>query len=218
MSNHTKGYCRDNAILSVLKEWHVLNSEQLKLLFFKNVSLRMAQKRLSRLTAMGKVQRQRDYMCQPYYYYLEQSLGQISHRIGVNWIRMWLLQGINSWGDTLYHWQYEPNYNTVRPDGFVGMKNTFTGKKRFYFIERECDTNPFKKVKLYNDLFASGDCDGAWWAEMSGGKFPAIIIIVESPARMDRVKKLIEKGNKHGLEFKVYLLDQIISEVKGANV
>ena len=217
MSNHTKGFCRDNAILSALKEWQLLDSEQLKLLFFKTVSLRMAQKRLSRLTDLHKVHRGRDYMCQPYYYYLERKPGQISHRLGVNWIRMWLQQSNKSWGDTLYLWQYEPNYNTIRPDAFVGVKNTITGKTRFYFIERECDTNPFKKVKLYNDLFASGSCDSAWWVEHSE-RFPAVIIVVESPARMEVVKKLIEKDNKHGLEFKIYLLSQIISEVKGAKV
>lgn len=217
MSNHTKGFCRDNAILAALKEWQVLDSEQLKLLFFKSVSLRMAQKRLSRLTVLHKVHRQRDYMCQPYYYYLERKPGQINHRLGVNWIRMWLQQSTNSWGDTLYLWQYEPNYNTVRPDGFVGMKNTFTGKTRFCFIERECDTNPFIKVKLYNDLYASGSCGGTWWAKQSD-RFPAIVVVVESAARMDAVKKLIEKDNKHGLEFKVYLLDQIIRDVKGVSI
>lgn len=216
MSNHTKGYHRDNAILGALKEWQVLNTEQIQLLFFKNVSLRMAQKRLQRLTTLKKIHRQRDYIGQSFYYYLEQKPGQSNHKLGVNWIRLWLQQSLKSW-EVPHLWQYEPNYKSIRPDAFVAIKNVITGKLRFCFIERECDTNPFKKVKLYNDLYSTGGYCDAWWTE-EAVRFPIVVVVVETTGRMETVKKLIEKDNKHGLEFKVYLLNQIVRELKGEKV
>ena len=213
MNNHQKCYRRDNELLAALNEWGVLNTEHIQQLFFSNVSLRMAQKRLQRLVELKKVLRARDYTGQPFYYYLERRPGQSEHKLGVNWIRLWLDKCLKSWEST-YCWQYEPDYKIVRPDAFTGIKNTITGKISFYFIERECDTNQFKKVKVYNDLYSTGGYAGSWWANKTD-RFPVILIAVESETRKMAVEKLIEKNNKHGLEFKVYLMDHIIQKVKG---
>lgn len=216
MNNHLKGYRRDNAIIKALEEWQVLETDQIQWLFFRDVSLRMAQRRLQRLVELGKVQRQRDYMGQPFYYFLDKAPGQASHKLGVNWIRLWLQYGLKSW-ESLSTWQYEPTYQSIRPDGLAAIKNTITGKIRLLFIERECDTNPCRKVKLYNDFYASGGYSGSWWVNKVE-RFPSVVVVVESSGRLETVKKQIEQDNKNGLEFKVYLLDQIISEVKGAKV
>jgi hypothetical protein len=209
MTNHTKGYRRDNAIIKQLEEWQVLDTDQIQHLYFP--SLRMAQKRLQRLVELKKLHRARDYSGQAYYYYLEAKPGQACHRVGLNWVRLWLERELKSW-EQLSTWQYEPNHKTVRPDGFMAVKNTVTGKLRFAFIERECDTNPFKKVKLYNDLYASEGYAGAWWADKAD-RFPPVIVVVESETRLAKVRGLIEKDNKHGLEFKAYLLDYLISDL-----
>jgi len=214
LNNHQKGYRRDNDIISALEEWQVLDTDQLQLLFFSDVSLRMAQRRLQRLTELKKIHRARNYPGQPYYYYIDKKPGQVDHKLGVNWVRMWLQRSLKSW-ESLSCWQYEPVYKGIRPDALVAIKNTVKDKMRLSFIERECDTNPCKKVKLYNDFYSNSGYGGSWWEEQTE-RFPSILLVVETSGRMETVKKLIEKDNPNGLEFKVYLLDQIISEVKGA--
>ena len=212
MNNHVKGYRRDNAIMKALEEWKVLDTDQIQLLFFYNVSLRMTQKRLQRLTDLKKIYRKRDYPGQSYYYFLGKEPGQVNHKLGINWIRLWLQHSLKSW-ESLSTWQYEPVYNSIRPDGLAAIKNTITGKIRVLFIERECDTNPCKKVKLYNDFYSSGSYGSSWWVDKIE-RFPAVLVVVEDGSRLEIVKKQIEQENKNGLEFKVYLLDQIINEVR----
>lgn len=215
MNNHQRGYHRDNAIITVLDEWGILNTDQLQMMFFSG--LRMAQKRLQRLVEMKKVYRYREYTGQPYHYYTSiKRPGQPDHKLGVNWIRLWLQNSIKSW-ETLYQWEYEPNYKTVRPDAMAAIRNTITGKLRLCLIERECDTNPFKKIKLYNELYDGGGYMAAWWAKQVE-RFPKVVIVVESEARARQVRRLIEKENKNSLEFQVYILSQIISEVKGGTI
>lgn len=209
MNNHVKGFRRDKAILAALGEWGVLDTDQLQMMFFP--SLRMTQKRLQRLIEQGKIKRYRDCTGQPYFYYLERKPGQPEHKIGLNWIRLWIERSLKSW-EALSTWQYEPNYKSIRPDALAAVRNSVTEKFRFCFIERECDTNPCRKVKLYNDLYASGEYEKAWWAEKAD-RFPPVIVAVETLTRMDTVKQFIEKENKHGLEFRVYLMDQIKQDV-----
>jgi hypothetical protein len=127
-----------------------------------------------------------------------------------------LQKQLKSW-ETLHYWQYEPSYKTVRPDAFVTIKNNTRDAFRFLFVERECDTNPFRKIQLYNEMYEKGEYTGSWWAEKAT-RFPVTMIVVETTARLATVRKCIEKENKHGLEFKAYLMDQIISEVKGVNI
>lgn len=68
MTNHQKCSHRDKELLSLLEKAEVLNTDQIKLLFFRDTSLRMAQKRLLKLVQGKRIKRDRLSASEPYFY------------------------------------------------------------------------------------------------------------------------------------------------------
>ena len=212
MSNHRKGYCRDNSILETLEQWKVLDTEQIRLLLFHELAQgrRIAQNRLLRLHQRRRLNRGRDSFDQPYYYYMGKAEGQVTHRLGVNWVRLWLTRNLKTW-ESLDRFDYEQDYGVLRADGFVATKNKFTGKMAFAFVEFDSHTsgNPFDKVSKYNKLYDKQPT--TWWANLTT-RFPPIIVVTTSPVREASIRERISKENPIGLEFRVYCLDRIKKE------
>ncbi|MBP2643447.1 MAG: hypothetical protein H6Q67_1334 [Firmicutes bacterium] len=181
MNNRQKGYYRDRLIQEVLAEWGVLDIYQLAQMFFP--SMKMAQKRMQRLAELKKVKKSRDSIGEPYIYYAEKKPGQIEHRLGVNWVRVWLLANLRSW-EKAYSFHYEVNYGALRPDGLMGIYNTVTNKHRFVFIEYDRGFNKFDKVEKYEKWFNIDGYVGQWWTKYTE-RFPPILVVSEKPPKVN---------------------------------
>lgn len=210
INSHRVGRLRDSAILQAIDEQQVLDTEQLRLMFFRGMAngQRLAQRRLAALCAKGRLKRARESFDQPYYYYRERKSNQAAHRIGVNWARLWLTLGMRSW-ETLQQFDYEQDYGVLRTDGFATVRNKVTGKHRFCFIEfdNHLSGNAFDKVQKYNTLYERQPV--VWWADFAD-RFPAIMVVTTGRAKHIREKVATE--NTNGLEFRVYDLAQIKEE------
>lgn len=217
MSNHQKGYLRDRSILAAVDEQGCLDTEQIRLMFFRDLKYgrRIAQKRLRSLCGRGFLSRGRESTEHPYFYYAGRRSGQVSHRLGINWVRLWMERGLKNW-DKVHSFAYEQDYGILRTDGFVAIKNKVTGKLSFYFVEFDnaLSGNEFDKVAKYNALYER--LPAAWWVEFTD-RFPAIIMVTTSAARAEAIRARIGKENVNGLEFRVYELGYIRGECEDGN-
>jgi len=186
-----------------------LSTEQVSLLFFGGIknSVRMAQKRLQRLYEQKKLRRVRESVNRPYYYYTGTRPGQIEHLVSLNWVYIWMQCRSMGWG-RMHCFSREPDYKILRPDAFAGIRDK---NGRFYFAFVEMDLaesgNHFDKVAKYNQLYASEKYAGWWWVPLATG-FPPVIIV--TTGRKERIQKHVNRENPHGLEFRVYTLEEII--------
>ncbi len=212
LTNHQKGFRRDRAIISLVEQLGVLSTEQIECLFFReekqNQSRTLAQRRLKKLTQKGKLKRIRESLDQPYYYYIPgQKPGQIEHRLGVAWMYAWLALGFKSW-QGLHSFQMEADYKILRADAFAAIKNTVTDKFAFCFLELDLATNPFDKIKKYNQLYASENYASSWWVHLAE-RFPPVIVATENEGRLKTIRQKLAAENEHGLEFRVHLLSKL---------
>lgn len=201
---------RDNSVLETIEEWRVCDVQQIQRLFFSfPTGQRKAQERLKLLYTAKKVERWRGA---DGYVYGEKAV-QWEHRLLLNWLR--LREEVNkaSW-EEIHYWKYEYQVSSyLRPDSFVGVRNTVTGLLRFFFVEAECksDRNDFgKKVRNYNKLYEdinAGQVD-QWWVKLVE-KFPPIYIIALTCERKQKILRTIQENNKHGLRFHVNSLDEV---------
>lgn len=210
MSNHTKGYYRDSKILQAIEAHKVLDTEQIHLMFFGDLKYgkRIAQRRLLSLCNRGRLKRGRESIDRPFFYYTDRKGGQIGHKLGVNWVRVWLSVRLKSW-ESLVRFDYEQDYGTLRTDGFAVIRNKITTKHTFYFIEFDnaSSGNPFDKVAKYNTLFERQP--SFWWTELTD-RFPAVIIV--TTGRSKAIMEKVAQENVNGLEFRIYNLDTIRGE------
>lgn len=211
LSNHQKGYRRDRTVIDAIDEMKVLDTDQLKFLFYP--SHRVAQRRLKILADKQKLFRIRESIDQPYYYYLEKR-SQAHHAIGINWARIYL-DTIKKGAYSLERCEYEPSYDFIRPDAVVSF--IATGIKQdclTYFIEFDQSTrnhSAFDKIKKYNQLYDTPKLwRSEWWAREY---FPDILIVTETEERKKVIENYIKKDNKNNLVFIVKLLDKIKGEL-----
>lgn len=210
MSNHQKGYSRDRSIIASVEEQGCLDTEQIRIMHFSGLKYgrRIAQKRLLSLHKRGRVNRARLSIGHPYYYYIGRQGRQVEHRLGVNWIRVWMVAKLETW-ERMHSFEYEVDYGILRTDGFAAVKNKMTGAFKFYFVEYDnaASGNPFDKVEKYNKLFEQQPA--VWWKGLTD-RFPAVIIVTTSPVRANIIRERVKQENKNGLEFRVYDIDYII--------
>lgn len=193
-------------MLSLLEKAEVLDTYQIWLLFF--VSLRMAQKRLTRLYERKKIKRAENYS--PYCYYLDKRPGQIEHRIGVNWIYVWGRLMLRSW-EKFHGFEWEVTFSKLRSDGLVIVKNIAHNALEFSFVEFDIvgSGNSFDKVVKYNWLYESGEWLRTWWGPLATG-FPRIVVVTTGTTK--RIQDLIDRDNRNGLEFVVRTYESIKEE------
>ena len=208
---HQSGYLRDKAVVEAVERCGVLDTEQIRLLFFRAIASgeRVAQRRLQTLCKRRRLNRDRYALHHPFFYYTGQRKGQLEHRIGVNWVYVWLLSTLKEW-EVLHSWEYETDYKILRADAFAVIKNKVTGRLRFLFIEFDVATsgNDFDKVRKYNQLYQGEGYVGEWWAKLAE-RFPPVLIVTTTQSRARVIRDRIERDNMAGLEFNLYTLDNI---------
>jgi len=126
-----------------------------------------------------------------------------------------MVHGLKSW-ESLYRWEYEQNYGLLQCDAFVAVKNTVTGKLKFYFIELDVaeSGNAFDKVGKYVQVFDTEAYAGRWWVDLTD-RFPPVVVVTTSPGRIKTIRELVFRENRAGLEFNLYLLDDLRKELAG---
>lgn len=211
MNPREKGYRRDKEILFAVEEYRVLDTEQVWMKFFKDIPTgkRKAQERLLKLYQAGKLRRARTDEGLFAYFHHKQKLQ--AHTIGINWARIWLNASCRPW-ESPQSFAYEQRYPTIRPDGFEAVRNSVTGSFKFWFVEFDNATNPFDKVKKYNQLYESKGYADKWWAKLAA-RFPPVLVVTTSPGRMANILTKVEQENTAGIEFQVRLLEDIKKEV-----
>lgn len=211
-TNHQLGYRRDRDVIDAIAEMKVLDTDQLRLLFYP--SARVAQRRLKILTDKQKIFRGRDSIDMPYYYYVEKRI-QAQHAIGTNWARIYM-QHIKKGAYSLDRCEYEVEYDFIRPDAVITFNSTGIKQNYLtYFIEFDQSTrnhSTFDKIKKYNQLYDTPKLwQSEWWAK---DYFPDILIITETEERVRVIEKQIARDNKNKLVFNVKLLDKIREDLR----
>lgn len=182
-------------------------------MFFHNLpsGKRKAQERLLKLMRQEKQLKRLRLEDGTFAYYLQRPQ-LIEHLIGINWCRLWLEKQAQSWEQP--QWFYEVKFRSVRTDGLLLLRNTFTGHYRAFLLEYDRATNPFNKITLYNRVYQNMEYNVFWWSKYLK-RFPPVMVVTTTTKRADNIKQLIETENVHGLEFQVHLLSAIIKEVCG---
>lgn len=218
MNTRQKGFYRDKEVLASIEEYRVLDTEQICILHFNDLKhgIVKARQRLRKLYLSKKVNRGRDDMAEPYYYYTDRKPYNTNHTVNKNWGIIYLIHKAQKW-EHLEVMQSEYPVGNLQADGFLGFVNTFTDKFNFYFIEsdRTDSKNKFNKVRLYNELYSSGAYLKEPWVQKTD-KFPEILIITDTLGKMERIENHIKNENSEGLRFKVLTFDGIKQELLAA--
>ena len=212
INNHLKGRARDRELYRLLESQIALTTDMIHSLLFKHNCLRITQRRLTILSSSKRINRHKLRLGEPYYYYIDRHPGQIEHVLGVSQVFTWVHSTLNSM-EKIHSFDREvKEYKSIRPDAFVSIKNLWQDVLHFYFVEMDIGKsgNDFaKKVKKYNELFQNGAYMHLWWVPLAK-RFPAIIVV--TTGRVKAIQEKIAKENVHGLEFRVYSLEQIKEE------
>ena len=224
--NHAKGCRRDKLIREAIDRHGALDTDMVHLMFFRDISTgrRTAQLRLKRLHERGYIRRARESFDQPYYYFTGKKSGQLEHRLGVNWVYLWLLLSLKSW-ETLHCFDYELDYKTLRADAFTAVKNKVNKDTpfKFYFIEfdRAESGNKFDKFEKYSDLFQSERYMeyNTWWIPLAS-RFPVVLIVTTNSARARALREQAKQYADPKLypEFRIYELSEIQEECYYAGI
>ena len=209
MNTRQKGCYRDKAILEAIEVRKALNTDQITALLFRDIAQgrRKAQERLLKLYKGGRVKRCRTALTEPFCYFVGKKNGRLEHLLALNWVYVWFTAGLKAW-EQMHCFSYEANYKLLQTDAFAAVKNTVTGKFRFYFVELDRSQNDFDKVRKYNQLYQDDGYTGRWWSELTD-RFPTVLVVTNSTKRAAHIRQRVEKENTSGLEFKVMLLDEI---------
>lgn len=142
---------RDKSILEFLADFKVASTSTLHELFFKNVSLRFAQKRLKKLDDYGYLKRIRDHFTNEYVYYLNKLPNQLEHRLLLTdfYKKFHAIKDI-----TIDLFENEKTFENLRCDGILCY--TYKDGKYIAFIEvqRKSSGRPLD-LKKYQDFYDS---------------------------------------------------------------
>jgi hypothetical protein len=212
--NQLKGYHRDKEILGLIERLQALDTEQVRALLFSSMTQgrRKAQERLKALYDRGRLNRWRPGPESPYMYFVGKKHGRIEHLIALNWVYVWMVKSVKSW-EEIYRWDYEQDYGALQADAFCVVRNMVTGKLRMWFVEldRAESGNLFDKVRKYCDLYESERYAGWWWVDLAD-RFPGILTVTTAAGREKIIRGLVEKENRAGLQFEIYLLENLKGE------
>jgi hypothetical protein len=142
---------------------------------------------------------------QPYIYYTETKPKQLEHKIMTNWAYIYTKYNLLKQYEQIVDFSTKEDYGFLKPDGFITIKNMFTNKYKFIFIETDLSNNNFDKIVKYNKLYSEKRYVTKSWHNIASG-FPLILIITH---RRKLVKNKIIIDNNKNLEFKVVDLDEV---------
>lgn len=209
LTTRQKGCLRDREILLEIERRQALNTEQVRSLFFKDLKSgrTKAQERLLKLYQGGRVKRCRVSLTEPYCYYTGPRHGRLEHLLDLNWVYVWFTAGLKAW-EQVHCFNYEPPLGILQPDAFCGIRNSVTGRCKFWFVELDRSANDFDKVEKYNQYYGTEAYIGQWWRKLAD-RFPTILVVTTTARRATNILKRIKDENEHGLNFKVMLLNEI---------
>lgn len=216
LKNRIYGCCRDQLIYETIDKLKCLDSDQLKLLFFSDVSKRQCQYVLNRLSEKKKlIKRSRANLDENYKYFIK-DFAQKEHIVLLNWMFLYYLSTHPY--EKVYYMEYQRNYGIKVPDLFLVTFNPYQNlfAARWFEMDRTI-TNEFDAVKKYNKLFESRPRDE--FVELTAPRFGDIIIATTDKRRLKEIEKLIndKKVNTNNLKFKVNLIWDVMEECKNAN-
>lgn len=209
---HQRGYRRDRAIVELLESCGALDTDQIHLLLFQDVSKRVTQRRLKTLREKKLVKADRLTVGEPSFYYLGKRPGQVDHTLALNWVYTWTIRNLRSW-EKLHSFSREIDYKILRSDGFIAIQNLVASTWDFSFIEMDIaeSGNAFDKVEKYTALYDTDGYYGSWWQPLAQ-KFPRIILVTTNIKRYHLIKEKVRVHNIRNLRFSVYTLDQVKEE------
>lgn len=216
MNKVQQGYYRDKKIVREIEARGSLNTEQITAMFFRgSAGLKKCQQRMKKLYDAKRVKRTKINASGSYCYYIGKRSGRLEHLISTNWVYIWLTKQMKSW-ESLWYWQYEMAYDILRCDAFTGIKNSFTGEVKFYFVELDRSNNTWDKTRKYNQLYETEKYSDSFWVQHAK-VFPVILCVTEDKNRLNLIEQSVMEENKHNLRFEVRLLDDLVSEVITCN-
>ncbi|QUH21059.1 replication-relaxation family protein [Alkaliphilus sp. B6464] len=164
MTNREIQQQRDREIIKFIEQFKVASTDTIAELFFP--SLRMAQRRLSRLVDYGVLKREREHFTFQYVYYIEKTK-QMQHRL----ILTEFYRQIKRLGIEVVKFENEFTFfEGIRPDGFIAYS---IGEKNYIaFIETELSNKP--NITKYEELYKSEE-----WKKVLP-IFPAIIWVTDN--------------------------------------
>jgi hypothetical protein len=204
------GFYRDRSILYAISKHKMLTTPQVSCLLFpgKKCGLRKAQQRLQRLHEDGLVRHIEMGNFKPYGWYVGRPPKQPQHREAVNWAVIWLLKRHAYWGE-LIELEYEPKYESVRPDAFIAMKNPVTAEIKAWYVEADMGTNPWDKTEKYCRFLENAEYEGLAVAPLLK-EFPTLLVTVPTEARR---KTVLDAENRYGIVLDVRLADDVKNDV-----
>lgn len=202
-----KSSLRDRRALRYLDVLGALTTEQVWSLCFSDIATgqRKAQQRLKRLFDRGLAKRVRPSLDSPMVYWTAQRPGLMEHTVACNWVYCYLVRRCQSW-EKIEGWYPEDDYKVLRCDAFAVIRNTALKTNRFLFVEVDLSENRFDKVQKYTALCQKGV--DAWWVDETS-VFPTVLVVTETLARLEHIRKLAKEQNPLGLRFDVKLLSDI---------
>lgn len=211
INNHVLCKKRDKALIKLLETQGALNTDQIRLLLFKDTCLRIVQRRLKRLSDTGRIKRGRQSIDEPYYYYASKKPGQLEHVLGVSWIYAWVCSSLSS-SMKLHSFEREVVHKTLRPDALICVKRLWSSSLSLFYGEFDVSESGHdfaEKVRRYNDFYKNGDYLSQWWVPLAK-RFPIIRVVTTGNTKS--LEKKIASANENNLEFQVFSLNQVKGE------
>lgn len=216
MNNAKKGLHRDNAIVASVQRLDIASTDQILALHFAGMDAgyRKACQRLQRLVELGRLKRWRVDDYSRYCYFIDKRPDRWEHRLALGWAYVWLMRGCSP-EEEMLAWTPEDVYESVRPDAFCAIRNRHTRATRLYFVEldRAGSKNEWDKGAAYSKMFAQAEYTGRWWIPYAD-KFPMVLCVTDSHARIQEIQGRLDTSNPHGLRFEVHHMQTVKGEAR----
>ena len=168
---------RDKNVIYAIESFKVMNTEQIKELFFKDVSGKRCRERLRILTEKYKlIKRERTHIGQSYVYYDERKPKQLEHMLK----RVDFFIEINKRSKVDYYTN-ELAIANIRADMYI--ETFYKDELKSFLVEVQCTNQP--NIKKYENLYHSME----WKTYFN--EFPTIIIISHQKPRIKSRLKFI---------------------------
>jgi hypothetical protein len=159
---------RDCRLLRFIKDFGVADTQQIKRLFFSDVTMRRCCQRLKLLVGDGRLQRQRDYVSQKYIYFVDKKPKEIQHML----TRVEFYIQLQSQYRLC---EFEPEYpvGDLRADAYFEIYRN--GYALPYFLEVQI--SPYFRQEKYDKYYAGGSWLDKW------EQFPKVIVVSDNKIR-----------------------------------
>lgn len=164
---------RDNNIIDFIDEFKMATSEQIKDLFFNDVSDSMCRRVLARMVDYGCLKRERDHVNEPYRYYIDRKPKQIRHTL----MTTELYVEMKKLGWNVLKFMTTVQIGNVRPDAIVVIE--YRESIYAFFVEIQLHGSMEQCTDKYKELFYDFDI----WKEYFVS-FPNVLVVTSRKEHM----------------------------------